>query len=113
MQHGLINYYIQFAELKKPVEFRITRKPAKFVAEYQTVYNKRGEIKKHIIWIHLHELKSDVRDECTIIVHELIHAMQAEGCFEEIHGPFFIRQAKRFKKEFVYLGDVFDPTIDE
>lgn len=104
---------IEFASLYAPVEIRITEKPSNYVAEHEPVYKSNGAIKKHVIWIYLPELVTDSRDFHTVIAHELIHAMQAEKEIDEWHGKFFAVKAKEFKENFDYLGDVFDPEIDE
>lgn len=113
MRQDYTDAMIEFSKVKFPVEIRITRKCAEVVAEYQPRYTNAGKIKKHIIWIHWWELLTDYRDIHTVIAHELIHAMQEEKRLTEIHGPFFRKWARKFRKEFDFLRDVFDPSVDK
>lgn len=65
----------------------------------------------HEIKVWTGNLHLDVRDYKTIIVHELIHAMQQELGLEEAHGEFFQLKAKE-AKELLGLENVFIDGLD-
>jgi len=91
--------YIKFLGLKKPVNLRIiTRKNKWADAEYEPEYSdKTGKLKEHLITVFY---KNNTRDLDVLIAHELIHAWQEENKYTEIHGPAFIKYARKMEKQF-------------
>ena len=103
--------YIKFLGLKKPVNIRIITKYYKHAdAEYMPVYSdKTGKLKEHKLWIYL---CNNTRDFNTLLAHELIHAWQEENKIEEIHGPAFIKCARKMETEF-NLKEIYIEGVDE
>lgn len=101
-------------ELKEIIEVTFSTKDNKdFDAEYSPVYRemKSGKMKlrKHCIKIFIGgELERDID---SLIAHELIHAWQEENGIAEIHGPQFIKKARRMEKIF-NLDRVYIPDVD-
>lgn len=102
--------YIQYLKLKKPVQLTVVNRQHKSAdAEYETDYRDNGQINCHLItiWNNPHS-----RDFNTLVAHELIHAWQAENNKDEIHGPYFVKLAKKMETKFG-LREVYLPGIDE
>ena len=90
---NLIRQTIGFLELRKP--YKIVLKPALKgnAAEYYQMHRK-GKLVSHLIRVSINNLETDRRDLNTLIVHEFIHAWQAENNITKIHGREFRKQAK-------------------
>ena len=101
-------------DLLCPVELRF-----KFIdneetdAEYIPKFNKRGDIKRHIITFYVCPQWQFERSFQTLIAHELIHAWQAENNCGEIHGEKFQYWARILEQDFgIMLDRVYDPELD-
>lgn len=103
--------YIKFLKLKKPVSIIFDNRGNRWAdADYETEYcDTTGKITCHVIRIYNN---ADSRDSLTLLAHELIHAWQAENNKDEIHGPYFVRLARKMEKKF-NLREVYLPGIDE
>jgi hypothetical protein len=102
--------FIDYLGLKKPVTIRIVpKKNSECDAEYEPEYSERGKLCEHFITVYT---KNPTRDFETLIAHELIHAWQEENKKTEIHGPHFIKYARKMEKDFD-LRDVYISGIDE
>lgn len=90
---NLIRQTIGFLELRKP--YKIVLKPSLKgnAAEYYQMMRK-GRLVSHLIRVSINNLETDSRDLNTLIVHEFIHAWQAENNISEIHGREFRKMAK-------------------
>ena len=95
--YNLIAKTIGFLEIEKP--YKIVLKPTLGgnSAEYYAMMRK-GKLVSHLIRVSISNLKGDVRDLDTLIVHEFIHAWQQENGIEEVHGPDFQRMARKLGK---------------
>lgn len=91
--HDLIRQTIGFLGIEKP--YKIVLKPSLKgnAAEYYSMVRK-GKLVSHLIRVSINNLETDRRDLSTLIVHEFIHAWQAENHITEIHGREFRKQAK-------------------
>ena len=102
--------FIDYLGLKKPVTIRVLPKSNKWAdADYEAEYSEKGKLLEHIITVYTKGLQ---RDFNTLIAHELIHAWQAENNKDEIHGPYFVKLAKKMETKFG-LREVYLPGIDE
>ena len=102
--------YIQYLKLKRPVQLTVINHASKSCdAEYETEYYDNGKIARHLITIYNNPYS---RDFNTLVAHELIHAWQAENNKDEIHGPYFVRLARKMETKF-NLREVYLPGIDE
>ena len=101
--------YINFLGLKKPVKIKIVTKPYIHAdAEYLPLYNSKGKLKSHKIWIYT---INNTREFNTLLAHELIHAWQEEKQKTEIHGKHFIKYARKMETHFK-LKEIYIPNID-
>lgn len=101
--------YCEFLGLEKPVDLTLTtRNPKKWDAFYLPQYRKNGKLKKHTVTISAHAN----RNQDTLLMHELIHALQEEKGKTEIHGKFFRKWAKWAEKAH-NLQNVFVDGLDK
>ena len=107
MNDAFIMRAVDLLQLKLPVEIRLNYKPnAENCGEYQPRFNSRGDVKLHVVWIYMRSLDRGFE---TTVVHELIHAWQAENDIADIHGKSFRRIAKMFPE----YPDVYLPKVDK
>ena len=102
--------FIDYLQLKKPITLRIIpRINPECDAEYEAEYTERGKLCEHVITVYT---KNPTRDFDVLIAHELIHAWQEEKKLTEIHGPAFIKRARKMEKDFG-LREIYIDGIDE
>ena len=107
MNVDFITRAVKMLDLQLPVDIRLNYKSnAENCGEYQPRFNKYGDIRSHVIWIYM--LHQD-RGLETTIVHELIHAWQAENNIQDIHGKSFKRIAKMFPE----YPDIYVKKVDK
>lgn len=108
---NLIHDTIRFLQLKKP--YKIVLKPSLKgnAAEYYSMMRK-NKLVSHLIRVSVDNLQYDRRDLNTLIVHEFIHAWQAERGITEIHGPEFQTMAK-FMACNLNMNSIYIPGIDK
>ena len=75
-----------------------------------TCYVRKGKIIGHKIEVSL-DTENDRRDTDMLIIHEFIHAWQAENGHTDIHGKSFQRMAKKVEKVFG-IPDIYIKGID-
>jgi len=90
---NLIRQTIGFLGIEKP--YKIVLKPSLKgnAAEYYQMV-RQGKLVSHLIRVSVDNLHTDSRCLNTLIVHEFIHAWQAENGIVEVHGREFRKQAK-------------------
>lgn len=103
--------YIKYLKLKRPINLRIITRKNRFAdAEYEPEYSdKTGKLIGHNITVYL---RDNSREFDTLLAHELIHAWQEENKKQEIHGPYFIKYARKMEKHF-NLREIYIPGVDE
>ncbi len=103
--------YVEYLGLKKPFSVEIkSRKKKDCDAAYWGLYNEKGNLKSHLIRVYLGNNSN--RSLETLIAHELIHAWQEEKGLKEIHGPEFIKMARKMEYKFC-LSNIYIPEIDK
>lgn len=102
--------YIKYLKLKRTINLRIITRKNRFAdAEYEPEYSdKTGKLIGHNITIYL---RDNSREFNTLLAHELIHAWQEENKKSEIHGPYFIKYARKMERDF-NLREVYIPDVD-
>ena len=109
-----IQEFVSFLGLnvKFDIQLRNTAKDTA-TAEYWSLRNEKGKLKKHIIRVYLLNIWGNPleRDLETIIAHELIHAWQEEMEYLDIHGSTFKLMAADMSIEF-NLPNIYIPKID-
>lgn len=102
-------------QLSKPIDLRLRfQSNEETDAEYNPRFDKRGNIKRHVITLYVSREFEFERDFQTLLAHELIHAWQAENNIEDIHGQLFQEWACRLEKEYgpIMLNRIYDPELD-
>jgi hypothetical protein len=90
---NLIRQTIGFLGIEKPYKIILKPRLKGNAAEYYEM-RRKGRLVSHLIRVSISNLETDCRDLHTLIVHEFIHAWQAENNIVEVHGREFRRQAK-------------------
>lgn len=90
---NLIRQTIGFLQLEKPYKIILKPRLKGNAAEYYSMVRK-GRLVSHLIRISVDNLQYDRRDLNTLIVHEFIHAWQAENDIVEVHGKQFRKMAR-------------------
>jgi len=108
--YNLIAKTIGFLEIEKP--YKIVLKPTLkgSAAEYYAMVRK-GKLVSHLIRVSISNLKGDIRDLNTLVVHEFIHAWQEEKGLTEIHGPEFRKMARKLEK-FLNMENIYIKGVD-
>ena len=97
--HEIITKTVSLLELSKPYKLVFKPKLGGHSAEYYGMLRK-GKLVSHVLRFSIGNMSVDARNLDTLIVHEFIHAWQAEKGLDETHGPFFKKMAKVLGKEF-------------
>ena len=109
-----IQEFVSFLGLnaKFDIQLRNTSKDTA-TAEYWSLRNEKGKLKKHIIRIYLLNIWGNPleRDLETIIAHELIHAWQEERGYLDTHGTSFKLMAESMAIKFSLPG-IYIPETD-
>ena len=90
----------ELIKVEKPVKFKIRKRYNKkgTVADH-VAFMVNGNVVEHVITINMGNVVKDAsegeRDVDTLIVHELIHAWQAEKGYKDNHGKSFQRKVKK------------------
>lgn len=90
---NLIRQTIGFLQIEKPYKIVLKPRLKGNAAEYYQMV-RQGKLVSHLIRVSVDNLHTDSRCLNTLIVHEFIHAWQAENNISEIHGREFRKQAK-------------------
>lgn len=73
--------------IKKPVNILFKPKMRNASGKYWSLVNAKGKLVKHLI--HISRETGDIRSLEELIIHEYIHAWQAENGFTDNHGSSF------------------------
>jgi SprT-like family len=93
----LVAVCVHYMGIKK--RYQIVLKPKiKNASAYYWEMKRNGKLVYHLIHISLEG--DTIRDTETLIVHELIHAWQAENGYTDTHGQSFKSMARRLESQF-------------
>jgi hypothetical protein len=88
-----------FLNIKLPYKIILRENKYKGGMAWHTALVRKGKLIGHKIEVTLDTTK-DLRDTDTLIIHEFIHAWQAENGYTDIHGKSFRRMARKVEKVF-------------
>lgn len=104
---SLITQVVHYLGIKKPFDIKIKSKAHKWAAGFCEQHTRKGKIIKHVITIYLPVIVECNYSLESVILHELIHAYQAEFDILEpgkYHNSTFQRTARELEKLFKITG---------
>ena len=110
----IITDAVEYLGLQKPFDIRIKSKEHKWAAGFCEQHTRKGKIIKHVITLYLPSMVSSRFSLESVILHELIHAWQAENDIlveGEYHGWEFQDTARELERIFK-VPNIFSPESD-
>lgn len=111
---SIITEAVGFLGIQKSYEIRIKSKGHEWAAAFCEQHTRKGKIVKHVITIYIPVMISSKFSLEAVILHELIHAWQAENDIlveSEYHGWEFQNMASELEKIFK-IPNIFSPDTD-
>lgn len=104
---------VGFLGVRLPVTIHIKNPRDRNIAAYhEGVYSKSGKLKAHKIVVNMGSVRvKGERNKKTLILHELVHAWQAENKKPRKHGKVFARKCAEVNMKFG-VPRIFQPEID-